>query len=90
MTRLYAVLVLLGCAHAAPSEPPKPAVPPEVAQAQFAAAKAEYDEGRYQSAAQRLHALAERPGLDALTRGSALLQEGVCRVEAGQRTEGQG
>jgi len=84
------LLVLLGCAHAAPPEPPKPpAVEADVVQAQFAAAKEDYDEGRYEDAARRLHALADRPGLKPLDRGSALLQEGVCRTEAGQRAEGQ-
>jgi len=76
------LLVLLGCAHAAPPEPPKPpAVEADVVQAQFAAAKEDYDEGRYEDAARRLHALADRPGLKPLDRGSALLQEGVCRTE---------
>jgi len=91
--RLCAALAVLGCAHTAPGErlafTQPPSSEPDLVQLQFAAAKEEYEEKRYEDAARRLHALAELPGLDPLRRGSALLQEGVCRIEAGQRVEGQ-
>jgi len=91
--RLCAALAVLGCAHAAPGqrvEFTEPAViEADPVEAQFAAAKEDYEEGRYADAARRLHALAGRPGLEPLLRGSALLQEGVCRIEAGERVEGQ-
>jgi tetratricopeptide (TPR) repeat protein len=57
--------------------------------AQFHAAFAEYKLNRYDDAAKRLHALAERSDLPPARKGEALLQEGVCRVEGGQRAEGE-
>ena len=93
MRRLCAALALLGCVHGQPSERVDIAEPAVIeastVDAEFAAAKEEYDQGRYEDAARRLHALAGKPGLAPLLRGSALLQEGVCRVEAGQRAEAQ-
>jgi hypothetical protein len=53
------------------------------------AALAEHQLGRLDEAAARLHALSQRPGLPALTRASALVQEGVCDVEKGARAEGE-
>jgi tetratricopeptide (TPR) repeat protein len=55
----------------------------DTAEAQIRAAVAEHHLGRIDAAAARLHALSQRPGLSALTRAEALLQEGVCRVELG-------
>jgi tetratricopeptide (TPR) repeat protein len=57
---------------------------------QFHAALAEYKLGRLDDAARRLHRLAERPGLPVLRKADALLQEGVCRIESGARSEGEG
>ena len=57
--------------------------------AQFHAAVAEYKLGRLDDAAARLHRLSERADLPAARKGEALLQEGVCRVEAGKRDEGE-
>ena len=57
--------------------------------AQLHAALAEYKLGLYPAAAQRLHALAARPGLPLLVKASAILQEGVCRIEGGERGEGE-
>ncbi len=57
--------------------------------AQLHAARAEYRLGLFPAAAQRLHALAARPGLPLLVKASALLQEGVCRIEGGSRAEGE-
>ena len=59
------------------------------ADAQLHAALAEYKLGRFPAAAQRLHELAARPGLPLLVKASALMQEGVCRVEGGSRGEGE-
>jgi tetratricopeptide (TPR) repeat protein len=53
------------------------------------AALSEYKLGQLDAAANRLHQLASRPGLPALTRASAMMQEGVCRIEAGSRAEGE-
>jgi len=53
------------------------------------AALAEHQLGRLDDAAKRLHALSQRPGLASLTKASALLQEGVCRVENGARADGE-
>lgn len=58
-------------------------------EAQLHAALAEHALGRLDDAARRLAALARRPSLSPLVRGEALLQEGVCRVEQGQRPEGE-
>src|SRR5262249_29636062 len=91
--RLCAALAVLSCAHAERGQPfgitQPPAIEADPVQAQFAAAKDEYEDGRYIDAARRLHALGELPGLDPLRRGSALLQQGVCRIEAGEHAEGQ-
>ena len=57
--------------------------------AQLHAARAEYRLGRFAAAADRLHTLASRPGLPLLVRASALLQEGVCRVQGGSRADGE-
>jgi hypothetical protein len=91
--RLLVALAVAGCAHGSQVQRVDIAEPAVIesdpVQAQFAAAREEYEESRYEDAARRLHALAQRPGLAPLVRGSALLQEGVCRIEAGQRAEGQ-
>ena len=58
-------------------------------EAQFHAAIAEYKLGRLDEAAHRLQRLSARPGLPVLRRADALLQEGVCRIEAGARSEGE-
>lgn len=58
-------------------------------EAQLHAALAEHELHRLDDAAARLHALSQRPGLAPLTRASALMQEGVCRVESGARAEGE-
>ena len=57
--------------------------------AQFHAAVAEYKLGRLDDAAKRLDLVAQRPGISPQRRGEALVQEGVCRVESGARTEGE-
>ena len=57
--------------------------------AQFHAAFDEYKLGRFDDAARRLHALAERADLPPGRKGEALLQEGVCRVEGGARADGE-
>jgi hypothetical protein len=93
VNRLCVALALIGCAQARPvqrvefTEPV--VIESDPVQAQFATAREEYEEGRHDEAARRLHALAQRPGLAPVLRGSALLQEGVCRIEAGERAEGQ-
>jgi hypothetical protein len=58
-------------------------------QREFRLAKEEHDQGKLVEAAQRLHDLAERPGLPVLQRASALQQEAVCRIEGGSRAEGE-
>src|SRR5205085_81538 len=58
-------------------------------EAQLHAALAEYKLGRLDDAARRLDALASRPGLPAVQKASALMQEGVCRVEGGRRADGE-
>ena len=58
-------------------------------EAQLHAARAEYQLGLFPKAAQRLHDLSARPGLTLLLRASAILQEGICRIEAGARGEGE-
>ena len=58
-------------------------------EAQLHAALAEHELGQLEQAAARLHALSQRPGLAPLTKASALLQEGVCRVENGARADGE-
>ena len=58
-------------------------------EAQFHAAFAEYKLLRFDEAARRLHALSERGDLPPARKGEALLQEGVCRVEAGARADGE-
>ena len=57
--------------------------------AQLHAALSEYKLGQLDAAAARLHKLAARPGLPALTRASAMMQEAVCRIEGGSRAEGE-
>jgi hypothetical protein len=57
--------------------------------AEFKAARAEYDAGRLSDAARRLLALADRPGLAPLKKADALVQAGVCKVESGDRAEGE-
>jgi tetratricopeptide (TPR) repeat protein len=58
-------------------------------QREFRLAKEEHDQGKLAEAAQRLHDLAERPGLPLLQRASALQQEAVCRIEGGSRAEAE-
>ncbi|HUJ24499.1 MAG TPA: tetratricopeptide repeat protein [Myxococcales bacterium] len=58
-------------------------------EAQLHAALAEHELRRLDDAAARLHKLAERPGLALLTKASALMQEGVCRIEGGARADGE-
>lgn len=57
------------------------ALPGDEADASFHAALAEHEEGRLLAAADRLHALSQRPGLPPARQGEALVQEAVCRVE---------
>ena len=59
------------------------------AEAQLHAALAEHELGRLEEAAARLHRLSQRPGIAPLTKASALLQEGVCKVENGARADGE-
>ena len=57
--------------------------------AQLHAARAEFRLKLFPAAAQRLHELAARPGLPVLVKASAIVQEGVCRIEGGSRAEGE-
>ena len=57
--------------------------------AAFRAARAEYDLGRREAAAARLRAIAERPDASAAQRANARVQEAVCRIELGDRAEGE-
>ena len=57
--------------------------------AQFQAALCEYRIGKKQEAGDRLHALGQRTDLSPQRRAEALVQEGVCRFETGQRAEGE-
>lgn len=56
---------------------------------QMRAAVAEHHLDRVGDAAARLHALAERQDAPPQLRGEALLQEGVCRIELGDRARGE-
>lgn len=56
---------------------------------QMRAAVAEHHLGRLGGAAARLHSLAERQDAPLALRGEALLQEGVCRIELGERGRGE-
>jgi tetratricopeptide (TPR) repeat protein len=56
---------------------------------QFHAALCEYKLGKLDEAARRLEKLAARPGLSLQRKGEALIQQGVCRIEGGQRAEGE-
>lgn len=58
-------------------------------EAQFHAALAEYKLGKLSEAAQRLQALAARPGISTLQKASALTQEAVCLIESGKRADGE-
>jgi hypothetical protein len=68
---------------------PEVVVAEEPVQREFRLAKEEHDQGKLAEAAQRLHDLAERPGLPVWQRASALQQEAVCRIEGGSRAEGE-
>jgi len=58
-------------------------------EAQLHAARAEFRLKLFPAAARRLHELAARPGLPALMKAAAIVQEGVCRIEGGARAEGE-
>jgi tetratricopeptide (TPR) repeat protein len=58
-------------------------------EAQFHAAYAEYQLHRLEAAAARLDSLQRRPALKPLLKAQALLQEGVCKIEGGKRSEGE-
>ena len=57
--------------------------------AQFQAALCEYRIGKKKEAGDRLHALGQRTDLAPQRRAEALVQEGVCRFETGDRTQGE-
>lgn len=86
----------IGCAHApqAPTQKvvftePEVVVAEDPVTAEFRLAKEEHDRGKLAEAARRLHDLSARPGLPALQKASALVQEAVCRIESGARAEGE-
>jgi len=94
MKRAAFALALCACAHAPQrrvefTEPEVITAAPDPVQRELDAARQEHDEGKLVEAAARLHALAQRPGLPAVARAAALMQEGVCKVESGARAEGE-
>ena len=86
-------LLLIACAHASQQKvefkQPEVIVADDPVTIELKLAREEHDAGKRADAAARLHKLSQRAGLPVAQRASALIQEGVCRIEDGARADGE-